>query len=268
MNFIQALFRLITLHDLRQSWKLNKAGDEVFTGSAEGRAAAFDIAKENMLKDFNEFESALSEAELAVEVMNGRLKELEATRATTQKALDGAVKVYSDAKASGDTAKMEKSKADGTEYQSKIAALTAEIDGLNGEIAAHQEGFKALERKYAKMKQDIANLPAEKAKSIANFISKNALIKAQKRLDGLLTKQEESPLDAVRQADLELNARAKVVTKLGGADKSDDEAAYIKAAEGENAGDAFDNLVAAKTAEKASATGEPAAAVTEDRAKF
>jgi hypothetical protein len=27
------------------------------------------------------------------------------------------------------------------------------------------------------------------------------LIKAQKRLDGLLTKQEESPLDAVRQAD-------------------------------------------------------------------
>jgi hypothetical protein len=82
MNFIQALFRLITLHDLRQSWKLNKAGDEVFTGSAEGRAAAFDIAKENMLQDFNEFESALSEAELAVEVMNGRLKELEATRAS------------------------------------------------------------------------------------------------------------------------------------------------------------------------------------------
>jgi predicted nucleic acid-binding Zn-ribbon protein len=59
---------------------------------------------------------------------------------------------------------MEKSKADGTEYQSKVAALTAEIDGLNGEIAAHQEGFKALERKYAQMKQDIANLPAEKAK--------------------------------------------------------------------------------------------------------
>jgi hypothetical protein len=76
--YLQALFRFFTLHDLRQSWKLNKAGDEVFTGSAEGRAAAFDIAKENMLQDFNEFESALSEAELAVEVMNGRLKELEA----------------------------------------------------------------------------------------------------------------------------------------------------------------------------------------------
>jgi hypothetical protein len=52
----------------------------------------------------------------------------------------------------------------------------------------------------------------------------------------------------------------EVVTKLGGADKTDDEAAYLKAAEGENAGDAFDNLVAAKAAEKASATGEPVAA--------
>jgi hypothetical protein len=65
-----------------------------------------------------------------------------------------------------------------------------------------------------------------------------------------------------------LNAKARVVTKLGGADKSDDEAEYLKAAEGEVAGDAFENLVAAKAAEKASATGEPAATVTEDRAKF
>lgn len=103
-------------------------------------------------------------AELSVEVMNDRLKELEADRASTQKLLEGAVKVYSDAKASGDTAKMEKSKADGTEKQSKVASLTQEIDELKGEIAAHQEGFKALERKYAKMKQDIANLPAEKGR--------------------------------------------------------------------------------------------------------
>lgn len=94
------------------------------------------------------------------------------------------------------------------------------------------------------------------------------MIKAQKRLDGLLTKQEESPLDAVRQADKRVNAKARVVTKLGGADKSYYDAEYLKAAEGEASGDAFENLVAAKAAEKASATGEPVAPVTEYCAKF
>jgi len=268
MNFIQALIRLITLHDLRQSWKLNKAGDEVFTGSAEGRAAAFDMEKDRMVKDYNEFLSALSEAELAVEQKRGRLEKLEEQRKDAQKALDGAVNVFTKAQAKGDTATMDKARADGKDYQAKVNRLAEQEAALKSEIEVQQEGFKKLEHQLAKMKEDIANLPAEKADSIANFVSNQAFIKAQERLDGLLTRQEASPLDAVRQADEALAAKAKVVGKLAGQDKAMAHDEYLKAAEGEAADDAFDNLVAAKTAEKASATGEPAATVTEDRAKF
>ncbi|MFA7339803.1 MAG: hypothetical protein WC028_23675 [Candidatus Obscuribacterales bacterium] len=267
MNIFAAIWRFITFQNLRQGAKVQNAGDAVFTKDAAGRAAAFDIERDRLVTDYNEFLAALSEAELAVEQKTGRLETMKKQRQEAQKALDGAVNVYTQAKAANDTEKMEKAQTAGKEYQAKVKRLEEQEATLQSEIEAQQASFKNLERQLAKMKERIASLPADKADSIANYVSNQAFIKAQERLDGILTRAQESPLDAVLKADQELAAKAKVVGKLAGQDKSLEHDEYLKAAEGESADQDFAALVQAKQAEKASATGTTEA-VTEERPKI
>lgn len=262
MNFIKQIFRTIFLVDLFQSWKLKKAGDKIFTGSAEGRAAAFDMERDRLVGEYKEFLEAVSQAEVAVEGKRSRLTSIEKSRKEAEKALSGVVSAYTKAQEAGNTEKMAQIELDGKEYQAKVKSLTEQENTLKGEIEAQQAGFKKLERQLAAMKKKIADLPQAKADSIAAFISNKAFIEAQNRLDGILSRQEDSPLDSVFEADAELAAQAKVVGNLAGQDKAALHDEYLAEADADNASSDFMALVNAKKAEKASATGisEPAAA--------
>ena len=113
MEFFKAVFRFLTMYDLRKSWSMKKAGDKLFTDSAEGRAAAFDLEQQNLVRDYQQFFEALSQAELAVEQKRNRLKEVAKNRAEAEKALKGTVTAFTKAETNGDAAGMEQAKADG-----------------------------------------------------------------------------------------------------------------------------------------------------------
>jgi chromosome segregation ATPase len=258
MNFIKQIFRTIFLVDLFQSWKLKKAGDKIFSGSVEGRRAYYHLKGEEKKKRYQDFLDNLSRAEVALEQKRGQLKNIQKQRAEAQKALDGVVSAFTKAETAGNTEKVAQIKADGKEYQAKVRRLTDEETALKAQIETTQEGFKPMERQLAALRQEIQNMPQEEAEAIANFISNSALIETQERLAGMLS-SEGSELDSVGQAikeyDDQLAAKAQVVNKLAGQDKTAMHEEYLREAEGQSADDDFDALVAAKKAEKASATG-------------
>jgi hypothetical protein len=263
MNFIKQLFRTIFLVDLFQSWKLKKAGDKIFTGSAEGRAAAFDLERDAKVKEYQEFMEAVSQAEVAVEGKRARLLKIEKSRKEAEKALSGVVSAFTKAEEAGDKDKMAQIQLDGKDYQARVKSLTEQENNLKGEIEAQQAGFKKLERQLASMKKYIADLPQAKADSIAAYISNKDFIEAQNRLDGILSRQEESPLGSVFEADAELAAQAKVVGNLAGQDKAALHDEYLAEADADDADADFAALVNAKKAEKAAATGIPEQGVAE-----
>lgn len=265
MEFFKAVWRFVTLQGLRQSWKVNKAADAVFTKDAAGRAAAYDLEMETLRTDMQEFMTALSQAEVAVEQKRGQVKRLEGERGTLQKKLDGAVIVYTQAQAAGDAARMSAAEKDGAGFQAKIKGINDQITSLKSQIQVQEAGFGKLEEQFKAMKRRLDELPAEKAESIANYLGNESFIKAQERINGLLTRQHTSPLDAVRRADEELAAKAVVVGRvLGSTSASDD--AYLQAAQTEAGAADFQSLVAARKAEKDAASG--VAPVTEERPRI
>jgi chromosome segregation ATPase len=267
MGIFSAIWRFITLQNLRQGHKLQQAGDKVFTKDAAGRAAAFDLENDRLVKDYKEFLAALSQAEVAVEQKEGRLKKLQEKLAAKRKALNGAINLFNKAQEANDAAEMENAKAAGKEYSAEVKGLEEQESALKGEIEGQRKNFKRLNSELAKMKERIANLPAEKAESIANFVSNKAFIEAQQRLDGILMRSEASPLEAVHAADEELAATAKVVADQAGYDRTEQHEKYMNAATEEAAEDDFMSMAAAKKAEKADSTGV-AAPVTDERTKF
>ncbi|MFX4486074.1 hypothetical protein ABTA87_21225, partial [Acinetobacter baumannii] len=76
------------------------------------------------------------------------------------------------------------------------------------------------------------------------------------------------PIDAVRKANQDLAAKARVSSRLAGTDSQDKRDKYLKAGETSAASTDFQKLLAARKAEREQSTGEAAPPVTEDRPKI
>jgi hypothetical protein len=75
------------------------------------------------------------------------------------------------------------------------------------------------------------------------------------------------PIDAVRQANRDLAAKARVAGRLAGADADHKREKYMDAGESSTAQSDFKKLLAARKAEREQATGS-APATNEDRPKI
>lgn len=267
MGIFAAIWRIISFQNLRQGHKLKRVGDEVFTKDVDGRRAAYAVSKQKKIQKFKDFFDAVSQAELAVKQKETILKNLQATLVKTKKALQGAANAYNTAKDKNDTAAMEQAAADGTKYKGELAVQEEQESKLKAEIAAKRKDFSRLERILGEMREEIANLPAEEAESITNFLSDTAFIEAQEKISGILSTEDADPVDAVREADALLRSKAEVMGNLSHQNGVEQRDAYIRAAEGEEAQDDFLSFAAASKAEKASKTGV-AAPVEDERTKF
>ncbi|HEY9793488.1 MAG TPA: hypothetical protein V6D22_24020 [Candidatus Obscuribacterales bacterium] len=267
VGLFSALWRFVTFYKLRKALGLVRAADAQFTSSADGISDAYDIHHEQLVREYKEFFNALSEVESAVESKRGRLKELQQKHKEAQKALDGAISVYTKAQAAGDQKTMETSEKDGEAFRQDVARMEEQEKGLQEDIAAQEGKITDLEGRLTSMQREIGNLSVEKADAIADFVSNKKLIEAQERLMGLKSRIDSGPIDAVRKANMDLAAKARVSGRLAGADADHKREQYINAGEQSTASSDFKKLVEARKAEKEQATGT-APANTEDRPKI
>jgi chromosome segregation ATPase len=266
MGLFEAIAHFFRRLSQRKASEIAQQADAVFTKDAAGRAAAYDIEAENLRKDINEFLGALGDAEAAIKQKRERVNALLKDRGLLEQKLNGAVIAYGQFEAKGDQAGMAKAEADGAGFQDKIKKINEDIKTFEGQIATQQAAITRLEPQFHTMKARLDQLPAEKAESIANYVANSKFIEAQQRINGLLTRQQSSPLDAVHRADQQLAAKAETVGRLLGQPAADDDQ-YLKLAKQETAGADFRALVAARKAEKDAAQGV-APTTTEERPKI
>jgi chromosome segregation ATPase len=267
MNFFQSLWRFATFYQFRKAMGLARAADAQFTSSADGISDAFDIHKEQLIKEYKEFLNALSEVETAVEQKRNRLEQVKKQKKQSEHALEGALSLYEQAQASGDKKQMEDAETDGNSFRAEVNKFTEQETELNTDIADQEGRLNKLEGRLSSMQAEISKLSGEKADAISDFVSNKKLIEASERLMGLKSRMDEGPLDAVRKANQELAAKARVSNRLAGTDAQDKREKYLKAGETSAASTDFQKMIAARKAEKEQSTGA-APQSTEERPKI
>jgi len=262
-----ALWRFVTFYKLRQALGLIRAADAQFTNSADGIADAYEIHHEKLVKEYKEFFTALSEVESAIESKRELLKQTQVKRKQAEKALEGALTVYEKAQAANDQATQSEAERDGESFRKDVNRLSEQEKQLEEDITAQQKNIGELEGRLTGMQREIQNLSMEKADAIADFVSNKKLIEAQERLMGLKSRTDSSPVDAVRKANRDLAAQARVSGRLAGTDAEHKRDKYVEAGELSSAGSDFKKMIEARKAEKEAATGS-AAQEKEDRPKI
>ena len=116
-----------------------------------------------------------------------------------------------------------------------------------------------------KLQAEIRDLPAEKAREIAKFVSGSRIIELNHRIKGIQTSFERGPLDAVREANRKLTAQARVSQKLAGTDVEAQDQEYAAKGRGVAAGDVMRQMLAERAAKRGVTTGEKPTAATEEK---
>lgn len=253
ISLVKSIWRFFTFYKWRKSLAIARAADKQFTGSAAGISDAYDIQHEKMITEFNEFMNAVTAVETAIEGKRNQLKTTQASLKEERAALDGALAVYN---SDAPEARKNEAKEDGTKFQENVTRLEAQETQLKADIATQEAEIAKLEAQLTEMKAQIAKLPEEKAQAIASYVSNTALVDAYERLNGLKSRLDRGPLDAVTAANEELAAKARVTGRVVGAATRDKAAEYRNAATKETAGSAFERMAAAKRAAKDTATGD------------
>lgn len=259
MSLFQALGRFFSFKWLIQAFKVNKAADELFTSSAEGVGMAYDIHQEQLVTEYREFMGALTQVETAIEDKRQRLERIVKNREEAQLALEGALTAYEEAGAANNTAAMEEAERDGTRFQEDVDRLLKQEGELTADIKDQEQNLKTLESRLLGMQEQIASLSGEKADAIADFISNKQLAEANERLAGIKSRVDSGPLDAVRTANRELAAKARVSARVAGIDADERRKQYVKAGQSATSENNFRKLAAARKAQRDAETGDGAA---------
>jgi chromosome segregation ATPase len=267
MGFFESVWRFITFYKFRKAMGVTRAADAQFTSSSDGISDAYDIHREQMIKEYQDFLSALSEVESAVESKRNRLAAIQKSKKETEHALEGALTTYEQAQTAGDKKAMEEAESDGNMFRAEVTKLNEQEKELTDDITSQTDRLSKLENKLSTMQAEISKLPDEKADAIADFVSNKKLIEASERLMGLRSRMDMGPIEAVRKANEELAAKARVSGRLAGTDSQERRDKYVKAGEEAAAQTDFQKMLAARKAEKEQSTGS-SSAVTDDRPKI
>ena len=243
-GFLAGLIRFITFRWLIEGRRMHQRADAQFTGSADGIAAAYDIQQDQMVQQFKELQDAVAQVETVIEDKRAELERLNAEEETVIARRDGAL------------AKAEQVGEEHTDFEAHAAAYER-FDGRITEIEARQQTLeeeieqtsRAMERHLAqltKMQGEIQGMSGEKAQAIAEFVSNQKLVELNERLTGVQTSFDRGPLDAVRKANRELSAKARISEKLAGADVAVQDAAYEQAGKGSSSRDKLRQQLAKK----------------------
>ena len=120
------------------------------------------------------------------------------------------------------------------------------------------------------MQSEIEKMPIEKAEAIAQHVSAKKIIELNDRLSGIQTSMDKGPLDAVRKANQELSAKARISEKIAGTDVKLQDEEYAAAGSSSTSKDRMSQMLAARRAEKDAKTGatEKKTTAKKDRPKI
>lgn len=252
VGIIRALFRYFRFWNWRKARYILDAADQQFTGSVQGIEHAFDIHSDDLVTQYNGLRDAVSQVEVVLEQKGAKLQRLNEREAVLIKQREGAL-----AKAELETnpIEVEKHKAAFERYQNEINEIEAQQATLDTEIKEISASMKKHMLQLTKLQSEVRRLPEKKANAIADFVSAKQIIELNDRLNGLQRSIDRGPIEAVLKANQELTAKARITEKLAGTDVALQDEEYAQAGSQSVSNTTFDQLLAARKAEREAKTG-------------
>lgn len=256
IGIFHAIFRWIFMWNWRKARGISDAADKLFTGSTEGISAAFDIHHDKTVTEFKSMRDAVAQVENVLEQQRGRLVDLNNREKGLLDRREGALASFEAAKKANDTTNMEAHQVAFDRYDGEIQDIEVKQGDLEKAVAQQEEAMKKYMLRLREMHAEIEKLPREKADAIAEFVSSNAILALNDRLMSLQTSFERGPLDAVRKANRELTAKARISERMAGTDSRLADQEYEAAGRQATSKERMDQMLAARASERAGKTGE------------
>ncbi len=251
VGIFSAIFRYFRFWNWRKARYIMQAADEQFTGSVDGIDAAFEMHRDTMVERFTGLRDAISQVEAVMEEKRARLEKLNEEEEELIRKREGALTLAEQAKASGDTAEYEKHAAAFERFQVRIEEIELTQERLKTEVDESSGIMTRYMMQLQEMQAEIEKMPAQKAEAIADFVSAKQIIELNDRLQGLETSIDRGPISSVLDANRKLTAKARISEKLAGADIRVQDTAYEAAGRVSTARSKMEEMMAARSAEKA-----------------
>ena len=258
VGIIRAIFRYFRFWNWRQARGIIQAADEQFTGSVDGIDAAFEMHRDTMVERFTGLRDAISEVEAVLEEKRARLEKLNEEEEELIRKREGALTLAEQAKAANDQEEYDKHAGAFERFHVRIEEIEATQERLGAEITEASGTMDRYMIQLQDMQAEIERLPTQKAEAIADFVSAKSIIELNDRLQGLETSIERGPISSVMDANRKLTAKARITEKLAGADVRVQDKAYERAGRVSTAQSKMEEMLAARSAEKAGAGKEVA----------
>ena len=250
VGIIRAIFRYFRFWNWRKARYILDAADAQFTGSVDGISAAFDMHSDDLIAQYNGLRDAVAQVEVVLEQKTTTLKSLNSKEDQLIKQREGAL-----ARAESDQANTEKHKAAFERYQTEISGIEERQAVLEKEVAEISSSMKKHMFQLTKLQSEVQRLPEHKANAIADHVSAKQIIALNDRLNGLQSSIDRGPIEAVLKANQELTAKARITEKLAGTDVRLQDDEYEQAGRQSVSNTTFDQMLAARKAEREVKTG-------------
>ena len=258
VGIIRAVFRYLRFWNWRQARGIIQAADEQFTGSVDGIGDAFEMHRDTMVERFTGLRDAISEVEAVLEEKRARLEKLNEEEEELIRKREGALTLAEQAKAANDQKEYDKHAGAFERFHVRIEEIEATQERLGAEITEASGTMDRYMIQLQDMQAEIERLSTQKAEAIADFVSAKSIIELNDRLQGLETSIDRGPISSVMDANRKLTAKARITEKLAGADVRVQDKAYERAGRVSTAQSKMEEMLAARTAEKAGAGEEVA----------
>jgi phage shock protein A len=260
VGFWTGLKRFLTFYWLRKGLGLARMADEQFTSSAQGISDAYDIQQDRMVAQYRELRDAVAQVEMVIEQNCQTLENLNSEQEELIQKRDGALTLAEQSEAGSEDYTRHASAFE--RFQNRIDEIEVQQGSTETKIGELEQSMKKHMQSLTDLQAEIEKLPTEKAEQIAEFISNQKIVELNERLQGIQTSMDRGPLDAVRRANRELSAKARISEKLAGTDVRQQDAEYAQVGRGDTAKSKMQEMLAARRAER----GEVPAAETKEAA--
>lgn len=261
-GIFSAIVRFFFMWNWRKARGISDAADRQFTRDAKGIGYAFDMAVDRLVQNLRGIQEGLSLVEVEVARREQNLATLNKKESTLIEERDGAIIKIEGAKTAEEVQKW-------TAYAAGKDAEILEVERRQTEEEGALKGLKAkvqeLERTYLDLQRERKKLEEEKGITIAEFQANEAIVSLEARLQGLTTSFDRGPIDAVRKANAELSARAKVALRTSQRDVNRVDADLAAEARKASSEDRIKQMLAERAAKRGVATGEVPTAPAADR---
>ena len=213
-GFFSSISRLFESFRKRKEHDIGNVTTEHFTGSVEGIDSAFELHREDLLRQFGELRGAVAGMEAVLEEKRSRLESLNREEETLLRQRDGAVTLAEQARAAGDTSAYARHEEAFERFETKIerielnqARVEAEIGGASATLTSSMERVQA-------MREALEDLSRRRTETLTDFVSNRQLLELDESLHNMESSLDRGPLASVLQANRELSARARLSAEL------------------------------------------------------